>query len=211
MKRLLVLVILSWFLVIWGPYATSAQETDFDTQPATPELIQELQDGGFVLYMRHGPTDQSQADQYPGLDLDDCSTQRQLTQEGREVAARVGEAIRKADIPLGEIISSPMCRCKNTAEAAFHTDFSTDEHLMYTAHLTEEEKEPKSRALREFLSQPVPKGQNRILVGHGPNMMDLMEYFVSPEGAVVVFQPEGDQEFEYLATIAPGDWENLLP
>lgn len=173
-------------------------------------MIQELRKGGYVLYMRHGPTDSSRTDRVPKVDLNDCATQRPLTAEGRKVAARVGKAILEARIPIGEIIASPMCRAKESAAAAFTQPFSLDEDLLYTANLTDEEKKPKIEKLKEYLSAPVPNGKNRVLVAHAPNMMDVMDYFVKPEAAVVVIQPLGDGKFDYIATINPQQWDALI-
>ena len=55
----------------------------------------------------------------PTSRLDDCSTQRNLDASGRAQAARVGEAFRQNGISVGEVRSSPRCRCLDTARLAF--------------------------------------------------------------------------------------------
>jgi hypothetical protein len=55
----------------------------------------------------------------------------------------------------------------------------------------------------------VPQGTNRVLVAHGPNLADVMGYFVKPEGTVVVVQPRGQNKFDYLATVTPDQWSAL--
>ena len=55
----------------------------------------------------------------PTSRLDDCSTQRNLDNNGRAQAARVGEAFKKNAITVGEVLSSPRCRCLDTARLAF--------------------------------------------------------------------------------------------
>ena len=55
----------------------------------------------------------------PTARLDDCSTQRNLDEGGRAQAARVGEAFRKNGITVGEVLSSPRCRCMDTGRLAF--------------------------------------------------------------------------------------------
>ena len=49
------------------------------------QLAEALQDGGYVVYLRHAATDQSKEDAGV-VDLEDCSTQRNLTDAGREQA-----------------------------------------------------------------------------------------------------------------------------
>jgi broad specificity phosphatase PhoE len=55
----------------------------------------------------------------PDARLDDCSTQRNLDQDGRGQATRIGEAFRRHGIAVGAVLSSPRCRCLDTARLAF--------------------------------------------------------------------------------------------
>ena len=190
--------------------ARAADKPQFVEKHANRELLVQLRKGGYVLYMRHGPTDMSRVDRVPKVDLNDCSTQRPLSEEGRKVAAKVGDYIRKARIPVGEMLISPMCRTRQTAEAAFKGVFIFDENLLYTANLTDEEKRPKVATTLRLLAAPVADSTNRVIVAHAPNLMDAMGYFVKPEAAVVIIRPLGDKGFEYLATIAPDEWPALL-
>ncbi|MDH4317530.1 MAG: histidine phosphatase family protein, partial [Desulfobulbaceae bacterium] len=140
----------------------------------------------------------------------DCSTQRPLTKEGLRLSAMVGEAIRKAGIPVGEVSASPMCRTKETAEAAFGKDFQIDQYLMYSSNLTAAEKIPRIENTRRLLSTPVPAGTNRVIVAHAPNLMDVIGYFPKPEAIVVIFKPLGDHGFDYVASIMPEQWAELV-
>src|SRR4029453_14846049 len=54
-----------------------------------------------------------------GFRLDDCATQRNLTDARREDARRVGPAFREHAIPVGRVLSSPWCRCLETSRLAF--------------------------------------------------------------------------------------------
>ena len=55
----------------------------------------------------------------PTASLEDCSTQRNLDERGRGQARQIGEAFRQNGIAVGEILSSPRCRCLDTARLAF--------------------------------------------------------------------------------------------
>jgi len=55
----------------------------------------------------------------PDSKLDDCSTQRNLDDDGRAQARRIGEAFRKNGVEVGKVLSSPRCRCLDTARLAF--------------------------------------------------------------------------------------------
>ena len=209
------LAVLTWVL---SCAALPAAAADPATRPparfvevfATPQTLQSLRAGGFVLYLRHGNTDNTRADRVPSVDLNDCATQRPLTEEGRQVAARVGEAIRKARIPVAEIRISPLCRVRDTVAIAFPGQAAiSDKNLMYTANLTDVQKAPIIANTRHLLSAPVPPGSNRVLVAHAPNLMDLIGYFPR-EATLVVFRPMGAAGFEYVASVAPAQWPELL-
>lgn len=179
----------------------------------TKTLLNELRSGGFVLYMRHGNTDNSKADAVPKIDLNDCATQRPLNEEGRKIVTQVGKYLRQAKIPVAEVIHSPLCRARESAQLAFAylgDKLRQEPNLMYPGNLTSEEKKPIIAMTRQLVSTPVAPGTNRVLVAHAPNMADLMGYFVKPEATVVVLRPLGDGRFEYVASIHPSMWPQLI-
>lgn len=182
---------------------------EFVEKPITPELFREIRNGGFVLYMRHGNTDNSRPDRVPNVDLNDCSTQRPLSDDGRELMKKVGKAIRDAKIPLGDILVSPMCRTLESARLAIGDKFRVVEPLMYSANMTSEEKKPRIEALKKLLAVPVAKGTNTLMIAHAPNLDDLIGFFVKPEGTIVVFRLGGPNVYEYAASIHPDDWRSL--
>jgi phosphohistidine phosphatase SixA len=188
------------------------QDTFSETR-VSADVFRALRQGGFVLYMRHGPTDNSRLDAYPQVDLNDCHTQRVLSNAGRELAHGIGAYVVQARIPVDEVVHSPLCRARDSARLAFGAagfKLRQENLLMYSGNMTTEEKIPVLRMTRHLLSEPVPKGKNRLLVAHAPNLADLMGYFIKPEGTVAVFQPLGNDQFKYLGSIHPEDWPALL-
>lgn len=55
----------------------------------------------------------------PGFRLDDCRTQRNLDDTGREQARRIGRAFGARGLRVGAVWSSPWCRVRETADLAF--------------------------------------------------------------------------------------------
>jgi hypothetical protein len=76
-----------------------------------------LRAGGVVIGIRHslapGTFDP------PGFRLDDCRTQRNLNDEGRAQARRLGQWFRERGLVPESVRTSPWCRCVDTAELAF--------------------------------------------------------------------------------------------
>ena len=80
-------------------------------------LIYELQKGGKLIFIRHAYA--------PGggdpdnFDINDCNTQRNLSDRGRIQSQKIGNFFEKNKISIGKVYSSEWCRCKETASIAF--------------------------------------------------------------------------------------------
>ena len=77
-----------------------------------PELIRTLQSGGHIALMRHsiapGSGDPS------NLRIGDCSTQRNLSDDGRAQASGIGQILRESGLMEARLVSSQWCRCLET-------------------------------------------------------------------------------------------------
>src|SRR6187455_1877041 len=85
---------------------------------ARPDLARDLRAGGLVVAIRHAATDFSMPDQDPVV-LSDCSTQRNLSTQGRADARAIGRGVRRLGLPVGKVFSSGYCRTLETARLAF--------------------------------------------------------------------------------------------
>ena len=83
-----------------------------DTNPAWAALVT----GGHVALIRHGNAPPGYGGDPPGYRLDDCTTQRNLDDKGREQARALGEEFRKRGVRVEKILVSPFCRCIETGE-----------------------------------------------------------------------------------------------
>jgi phosphohistidine phosphatase SixA len=70
--------------------------------------------GGAAILLRHAATVPGIGDP-PGFRLDDCSTQRNLSDAGRAQAQRFGAALRARNVRIDDVLSSRWCRCLDTA------------------------------------------------------------------------------------------------
>lgn len=187
-------------------------KSEFVEKMADAGLLNDLRKGGYVLYMRHGTTDNSRADQTHIANFSDCDTQRVLNDEGRRLATRLGNLLRKAEIPIAEVFYGPMCRTRETAELAFPNAMTPLHQAMFLAsstNLTSAEKVQMLQEMRKLILKPLPERSNRLLISHAPNLADLMKYFVRPEGTIVVLKQRGEQ-FDYVASIPPKLLEQLV-
>jgi|SRR5437016_4225059 len=67
------------------------------------KIVLMLKQGGYVLVLRHGATDDSQKDVYPFV-FDDMKKQRQLSDRGRQVAREMGAALKHWEFQSGKFI-----------------------------------------------------------------------------------------------------------
>ena len=135
---------------------------------ADEKLWSLLQKGGHVVLMRHAVTTPGVGDP-PGFRLEDCSTQRNLTDGGRQDAKRVGAAFRARGAAIERVLTSPWCRCVETAKLAFgNAETSTALSNLFT------HPENRDRQVREMKQLVVrPKTGNRVLVSHGATISAL--------------------------------------
>lgn len=194
-------------LFIAAAFSTVLLVTPVNAQQHSQEsLIEALQQGGLVIYLRHAATHKDQIDQRP-IDLADCTKQRNLSAQGQQQAERIGSAFKQLNIPVAEVISSPFCRCKETAQLAFQKA-TTNDNLFFSIGLPKTERDDKTVALQTLLSLPVQQG-NRVIVSHTSNLKEAAGIWPKTEGGAYLFKPEGDQQFTFLGKILPSDWEQL--
>jgi phosphohistidine phosphatase SixA len=172
------------------------------------DLITALQQGGYVIYFRHAITDVSQTDQ-SDVDYTDWTTQRNLSEEGRVQARDIGNAMRALGIPVSEVITSPFCRCIETAWLAFGKGVVNPD-LAFAIGTTEAEANHLGKALRRMLGTPPPAGANTVLISHTANLKEAANIWPKPEGIVLVFKPEAKGDFAFVGMIKPEQWGGFV-
>ena len=88
------------------PRPTAAE----DSNEAWAALVR----GGHVAMIRHGNAPPGYGGDPPGVRMDDCKTQRNMDDLGRDQARALGEAFRNHGVRVDRVLASPMCRCQET-------------------------------------------------------------------------------------------------
>ena len=83
-----------------------------DTDQAWAALVS----GGHVALIRHANAPPGYGGDPPGFRMDDCKTQRNLDELGRQQAQALGAAFRQRGVRVDRVLASPVCRCVDTAE-----------------------------------------------------------------------------------------------
>lgn len=170
--------------------------------PGLGAALAGLRQGGYVLYFRHGLTDQGGADDAEA-DLTRCETQRNLSAAGRQQATAIGQAFKALGIPVGEVWASPFCRCKDTAQLAFGR-FTVNRDLYFALQVDAAERAQLAGVLRRLLGGSPERG-NTVIVAHTANLKEAAGLWPKPEGVAFVFRPLGGERPDLdHAHLAPG-------
>ncbi len=150
---------------------------------ATPALAALLRAGNCALVMRHALTTSGIGDP-PNFKLDQCSTQRNLSDEGRAQAVRIGQWFKANQLQPRSVQTSPWCRCKDTAELAFgkYTELGA---LASTFDNNRVHQDTQTQALRTRLAV-IPAGQFEVWVTHQVNISALTGEPTSMGEALIV-------------------------
>jgi phosphohistidine phosphatase SixA len=157
-----------------------------------------LQNGGQVVLIRHAVTDPGVGDP-PGFKLDDCRTQRNLSDAGRAEAQRLGASFRARNVPVARVLASPWCRTLDTARIAFGVDAQPEPAL---ANLFEygENRDRQFAGFRKLVAAAPTQG-NLVMVTHGSTTLAFTG--VSPATAeMVIVTPVGGGDFRVAGRLA---------
>jgi phosphohistidine phosphatase SixA len=145
-----------------------------------------LKQGGQVVLIRHATTTPGVGDP-PGMKLEDCKSQRNLSDEGRAEAKRLGVSLRDRKVPVGVVMSSPWCRCLETARLALGKEAQVEASLS-NLFGRQEKSDAQVAALRKVVDR-LPREGNAFLFTHGSTVVALTG--LSPAQAeMVVLTPQ---------------------
>jgi len=194
-------------LVAGAPAGLSAGQLVGDTSPklSGSALISELQKGGYVIYFRPGITSESGEKDVSDADLSDCVRQRNLSDAGVAQTKEIGGAFRALRIPVGDVFSSPYCRCLDTARHIFGKG-TPSKALHFAIHLRTADRGNVTSQLLDLLATVPAQGTNIGLVSHTANLQEAVGVWPKPEGVAHVFKPKGDGTFTYVGVVQPEVW-----
>jgi broad specificity phosphatase PhoE len=171
-------------------FAGEADNTDA-ALASTESAWAALRSGGHVLIVRHAQTVPGIGDP-PGFRLEDCATQRNLSDEGREQARRIGKALQAAGVAVGEVLSSRWCRCLDTATEAFGrvTPWPAADSF-FDRRAARSGDDPSARQTAELRSRVAAyRGKDTlVVVTHQVNITALTG-IVPAMGELVVLKPD---------------------
>ena len=155
----------------------------FSSQANSSEnVIKNLKEGGKIIFIRHALA--------PGggdpnnFNLNDCKTQRNLSESGIIQSKKIGEFFKKNNIPIDKVLSSEWCRCKDTAKYAFK-NYNTFKALnSFYDEKFYKFKDQQIENLKEFIKK-WDGNKNLIFVTHYVVISEMLNIGVS-SGEIVI-------------------------
>jgi len=173
-----------------------------DDDPAG--LWKALAEGGRVALVRHTDAPGGAGDP-PEFRLKDCATQRNLSREGRAEARALGERFRAERIPVGKVLTSRWCRCRDTAKLMNVGAVAAARTFDYAYAPANRSRAGKltDGALRMIAAWSGPG--TLVVVTHGSNI-NLLTGIDPGQGGIAVVErdPAKPGELRLLGRIPPG-------
>ena len=158
-----------------------------------------------MLYLRHASTDFSRNDAQM-TSYEDCASQRNLTDKGRDEARAIGAHVKRLGIPIGKVHASPFCRTVETAMLAFGKATKTSEVRGGPASTDDSNR---YLGLKKILGEKPGPGVNTVISSHGNPYFAVFGAPYLAEGELAVVRPAGEARYEAVARIPLGGWDTL--
>jgi phosphohistidine phosphatase SixA len=175
------------FIIIILISLTSSIKAEIDK-----DILASLKEGNKLIFIRHAYA--------PGggdpdnFDINDCNTQRNLSESGRQQAKNISNFFIENQINFKKVYSSEWCRCKETAKIAFG-DFETKNFLnsFFSQKFTKNRKK-QMNDLNNFVDNYKDDG-NLVFVTHYVVISEALNYAPS-SGEIVV----ADKKFNKISS-----------
>lgn len=166
---------------------------------AQENLYRALAAGGHVAIMRHalapGTGDP------PNFRLGDCATQRNLGDGGRSDARAIGRKLKQGGLASARVLSSPWCRCLETARLLDLGPVTSSDALASTFP-DNSNRSQLVAAMRALIAGLDRSGPSTVMVTHQTNITALTgEDTQSGETVVLKLEPGGG--FTVVGKIPP--------
>lgn len=164
------------------------------------EAWEALREGRAVLMLRHalapGTGD-------PGsFDVDDCSTQRNLNERGREQARAWKPFLENNGIEQARVFTSQWCRCRDTAT---EMDMGPVEDMTSLNSFFRNRGDGKMQTEQTItIVNELEPGPPVILVSHQVNVTALTDVFPASNEGVIIALPLSESP-TILARVSPGE------
>ena len=164
--------------------AAPSQANDPAKNLAIWDQLQGTNPKGYVLLMRHALA--PGVGDPPNFKVNDCSTQRNLNDEGRAQASEMGQWLQRREIKILRVESSRWCRAKETAELLNLGTVRPNRNLDSLFQETNLESHPQTANIKKRIVSHRNTRGLLVFVGHFVNFQAVAQTSLeSGEGVLV--------------------------
>jgi hypothetical protein len=163
----------------------------------------DLRQGGYVIFFRHATADDGQDAAI--VNMRDCTTQRNMREGGLRDARTIGDGFRAAELPVGTVYASELCRAQETAHIAFGRAETVPALNLCCVDGRPFSNEERLEFVRRMVTLVPPDGVNTVIVAHGVGIVADLAM-----GEAAIYKPDGKSGAMRLARVMPGEWAGGL-
>jgi len=181
LKRSVILILLSCLL----------SQNAYANELAIWDRLQGTNPKGYVLLLRH--TIAPGVGDPENFKLNDCSTQRNLSDQGRADAKDIGIWLKSKQVKIHRVESSRWCRAKETAKLMAISNVRLNKNLDSLFNAADPVKHPQTAAIRKQIVNHRNQDGLLVMVGHFVNIGAIVGSGVdSGEGVLVKANAKGE-------------------
>ena len=154
-------------------------------------ILNSLKEGKKIIFIRHAIA--------PGngdpdnFNINDCETQRNLSEEGIEQSKNIGIFFEENKIKIDKILSSEWCRCKDTAKIAFNNFETFDSLNSFYDEKFAQNEDIQIQNLKKYIKS-WKSDKNLILVTHFVVISSILNVGIS-SGEMII----SDKNYNIIA------------
>jgi phosphohistidine phosphatase SixA len=182
-----------------------------DESLSRADLVLALQRGGYVILMRHASSPGTAPDA-ARVSADNTQHERQLDEQGQASARALGDAFRRLNIPIGEVLSSPTYRAIETVKVAKLGQPTTFPELGQSEPgMSADKGQTRAAWLKAKAAERPAAGTNTLIVTHYPNIAEAFprEADGLAEGEALILRPDKRDGASFVARVKIDEWASL--
>tara|TARA_B100000886_G_C20395758_1_gene480298 strand:- start:45 stop:821 length:777 start_codon:yes stop_codon:yes gene_type:complete len=169
-------------LLIRYLYPQYRADENIDESNSDRLTAKKIMNGGYILHFRHAERDKwIDVQMYDSLESDLHSNGENqsryaekdyfknavcLNERGLIQAKAIGEHLKNIQLPIGNVISSPSCRSRQTADIAFGGYNKLLRDLVHVGPYSEKKEQRTNKLIDLYSNLPIFEGKNTIVSSH---------------------------------------------
>lgn len=215
-----------YFNEVQSPLVIYSKKQELITTPFDSSLLllEELRKGGFILYMRHADKFENESSRQIRAALDSFESVtankyihphyeigHALSDYGKVQSWILNKIFNELKIPIGKVISSPIKRCRETANIISEQKIETSDLLLYDGILTNDEANKIKLKQTSLFQNSFSNHSNTLIVAHGFPVLQRIGINANvSQSDTLILKKNSKGNIDVVEWLTIEDWVNLL-